>query len=95
MDIESLRNFVREHPGGVRLRMVDGQVYDVPHRDYISLGPPRNSPEARRGPHATSFLVWRDDEFKLVNALLVAEVAPLNPNGNHPGPGGAGEVNGQ
>lgn len=61
--------------------MVDGAAYRVPHRYYITLGPP---PEERspRSAHATSFLVWDGEGMALVNALLVAKVVPLNRNGN-------------
>lgn len=59
MDLESIRQFVQENPEGVRVRMIDGRVYEIPHRDYITLGPPRAGSEARRSPHATSFIRQR------------------------------------
>ncbi len=78
MDFASFRRFVNDHPEGVTIRMVDGTEYQVPHRDYISLGPP---PEARSR-SATSFLVWDGEGMRLVNALVVAEVVPMNGGAN-------------
>lgn len=94
MDLESIRSFVREHPEGVRLRMVDGREFDIPHRDYVTFGPPRDTPVSRRGAHATSFLLWVEDDFRLINALLVAEMVPLKANGNGhaAGESGGGEA---
>jgi hypothetical protein len=82
MDLKSIRDFVSSHPHGVLIKMVDGTKYEVPHRDYIWMGPP---PEARtgRGPHSTSFIVHtKNDEMRLVNALLVTEISGLSQNGN-------------
>lgn len=82
MDIESLRSFVQSHPEGVRLRMVDGREYDIPNHDDVSFGPARDTPQARRGPHATSFLPRQNDHFSLVNAVLVSGAKPPSENGN-------------
>lgn len=91
MDLASLQKVVRQNPQGVLIRMIDGTKYRVPHRDYITLGPP---PEERtpRSPHASSFLVWDGEGHALVNALLVAEVTPLRANGDgHSGNGKKGK----
>jgi len=93
MNLEEIRNFMLEHPGGVRLRMVDGTEYVIPHLDYVSFGP-RDRPEAKRGPYATSFIVYDLKEqlrMRLVNALLVTEVEPLWQNGHGRGKGGRGQ----
>lgn len=83
MGIESIRRLMQENPQGVRVRMVDGKKYTIPHRDFVSFGPPRDTPEARRAPGATSFIVYEPNyTFRLVNALLVAEVSPLPANGH-------------
>ncbi len=94
MDLESIRQFVQQNPEGVVVRMVDGRVYEIPHRDYITFGPERTTASARRGPHATTFIVWEGDAFFLVNALLVAEVSALKANGNghKKGPPGKGRT---
>lgn len=83
MDIRSIRDFVGEHPHGVLLVMADGTEHVVPHRDYLSFGPLRETGEARRGPHATAFVLWEKGtlRMRLVNALLVREVVPLNGQG--------------
>jgi hypothetical protein len=86
MDLASLQRVVRDNPKGVLIRMVDGTTYRVPHRDYITLGPPPGE-RSLRGPHATSFLVWDGEAHALVNALLVAKVTPLKSNGNGHGHG--------
>ncbi len=92
MDLASLQKFVKEHPEGVVIRLVDGTEFHVPHRDYISLGPPPSERPAR-SVHATSFLVWDGEGMRLVNALVVADVAPLEPkrNGNGHGKSGRGK----
>jgi hypothetical protein len=89
MDLASLQKFVKEHPEGVLIRMVDGTKYRVPHRDYITLGPPSEE-RSPRSPHRTSFLVWDGDGHALVNALLVADVSPLKKGNGHNGNGKSG-----
>lgn len=85
MNIDALRSFVHEHPDGVRLRMIDGREFDIPHRDYASFGPPR---AVGRAP-GTSFVLWDEEGgFRLLNALLVSEVVPLKSNGHAGGKGG-------
>src|SRR2546423_1287073 len=87
MDIEAIRQFLDEHPQGIRVRMIDGTEYRIPHRDYMALGPPRNLAGGGRGRSATSFIVYdiSDDlRLRLVNSLLVADVSPLNRNGAGP-----------
>lgn len=83
MDLAAVRRVVNENPEGVIIRMIDGTEYRLPHRDYITLGPPPEE-RSRRSPHATSFHVWSREESvaHLVNALLVKEIVPLGGNGN-------------
>ncbi len=85
MDLEAIRQFLHEHPDGVKIRMVTGKEYLIPHRDYIWLGPPRTTPESRKSMHRTSFVVHEPPELemRLVNAMLVAEILPWHAkNGN-------------
>lgn len=93
MDLKSIRDYVNSHPGGVTIRMVDGTVNRVPHRDYIWLGP-RPEERSLRGTHSTSFIVHTvNDEMRLINALLVAEITGLKGNGNdHGGKGKKGKT---
>lgn len=81
MDIRAIREFVNSHAEGVRIRMVDGTEYDVPHRDYIWFTPATEMPETKVGRFATSFYVSVEGVGRLVNALLVAAVEPLRRNG--------------
>jgi hypothetical protein len=82
VDLNSLKDFVNNHPEGVRIRMADGTKYTVPHRDYIWFTPGYGQSEARVGRFATSFYVSDKGVARLVNALLVAEVMPLPSNGH-------------
>lgn len=84
MDLESLREFVQAHADGVKLRMVDGTEYLVPHRDYVSFGPPTSETTGRRVTR-TSFILYDIREnfrMRLLNALLVASVEPYGTNGS-------------
>ncbi len=85
MDIEAIRQYFDEHPNGIRVHMVDGRVYDLPHRDFVAFGPIRATASSRRGVHGTSFIAYLGDPpvMKLINALLVSEVTPLTPNGRN------------
>lgn len=82
MDLEAIRQAVDDSPYGIRIRMIDGKQYDIPHRDYISLGP-KHGESVRRAALRTSFIVYEVDEspFRILNALLVAHVEPLKRNG--------------
>ncbi len=79
MDANAVRSFVNEHPQGVRIKMVDGTVYNMPHRDYVWFTPGFGQPEGRVGRLATSFWLYdaAADANLLVNALLVTDLAPL------------------
>ena len=87
MDTFAVRTYFNEHPDGVEIEMVDGTVYQVPHRDYVWFTPAFGREEKRIGRLATSF--WMHDpkreETKLVNALLVKSLSPWRPgtNGSH------------
>lgn len=76
MDIKSIREFINRSPDGVTIRMVDGTVYDVPHRDWVWFTPATDMPESKVGRFATSFFVSVEGVGHLVNALLVSEVVP-------------------
>lgn len=86
MDIGAIRSFVETHPSGVRIRMADGKVYDIPHRDYVTFRPEKEVP-SKNSDRRTSFYVWEGEGFRLVNSLLVVEVAERsngsNGNGKH------------
>ncbi len=82
MDVRALKKFVEDHPEGVRIRMVDGREFKVPHRDYVSFNPGPDSPEGRRAPYGTAFFVWKDEVPHLLNDLLVEEVTGLRAGRN-------------
>lgn len=95
MELESIRKFVQDHPDGVRIRMIDGKVFDIPHRDWISFGPPAKNLAGKDVLRGTSFIVYEEaggvHGMKLVNAMMVADVSPMKLNGNgHNGHGGQG-----
>ncbi len=83
MDANAVRAMVNEHPDGVEIRMIDGTVYVVPHRDYVWFTPLYGQPEARAGRYATSFWLHdsKADTARLVNSMLVADITPLKRNG--------------
>lgn len=88
MNLESIRDYLDQHPEGVLVRMIDGTEYRVPHRDYASFGPLGESKVTPRGRNATSFIVYdvnNDLRMKLVNALLVKEVVPMQGKGGSSG----------
>ena len=68
---------VNESPKGVIIKMIDGTLYSVPHRDWVWFTPATEMPESRVGRFATSFYVAVDGIGHLVNALLVAEITPI------------------
>jgi hypothetical protein len=77
MNVEAIRHFMDEHPDGIVVRMVDGSEFKIPHRDYVSFGPPRDTPAANRGRYATAFIVYDIDDdlrMRMVNALLVKDL---------------------
>lgn len=82
MDIRALKEYISDHPEGVLIRMVDGTVYPVPHRDYVWFTPAADAPANRGTRLATSFYVSVEGVGKLVNALLVADVGPLTKIGH-------------
>lgn len=81
MDAKALKEFVNDHPEGVLIRMVDGREFRVPHRDFIWFTPAYGQPESRVGRYSTAFFVAHEGVGRLLNALLVEEVAPLKTNG--------------
>jgi len=93
MDAKTLREFVSDHPEGVIIRMIDGREYTIPHRDFVWFGPDYGKSEARAGRYATTFGVYEDEAFRLVNVMLVAEVMSLKDkqNGNGHGKSGRGK----
>jgi len=84
VELEAIRKYMHEHPSGIQIKLVDGRLYRIPHRDYVFFGPPRETLSAKRGVHGTSFFVFDEEieTMKLVNALLVIHVEPLKRNGN-------------
>lgn len=83
MDAKAIRTFVSEYPNGVEIRMIDGTVYRVPHRDYLWFTPAYGGSESKVGRMATSFWLHdpERDETRLVNAMMVKEILPLQENG--------------
>jgi len=81
MEIRRIRQFVHDHPEGVKIAMVNGVEYILPHRDYITFSPEEagTGTPTRAG---TSFYIWQNDELRLVNALLVSEIMPFKPRSN-------------
>ncbi len=91
MDLEAIRQAVDDSPHGIRVRMIDGHEYKIPHRDYIALGPRHaDASTARRSSLRTSFIVYEVDDvpFRILNAPLVAHVEPLKRNGKSHRKGG-------
>jgi len=87
MEITAIRAFVNNHPEGVRIRIVDGKEYIVPHRDYLGFTPTDTVPVSPPRRFATSFYVTEKGISWLENSMLVLEVLPLNegePTRNHP-----------
>lgn len=83
MDAKAIRTFVSEYPNGVEIHMIDGTVYRVPHRDYLWFTPAYGAAESKVGRLATSFWLHdpERDETRLVNAMMVKEILPLQENG--------------
>ena len=78
MEARALKAFVNDHPNGVVIRMVDGREYQVPHRDFVWFTPGFGESDGRTNRLSTSFYVAEEGVGRLVNALLVAEVVPMN-----------------
>jgi hypothetical protein len=87
MDVKAVRTIVNENPDGVEIRMIDGTVYRIPHRDYIWFTPMYANPEDRSNRFTTSFWLHdaATDEQKFVNALLISAIVPLNQKKNGAG----------
>jgi hypothetical protein len=68
----TLRSLLAKKPYvPVRIEMVDGQVFHVPHPEFIALPPATTD---RLNPY---FLVWRKDGSGAhVNPTLVARIVP-------------------
>jgi hypothetical protein len=68
----TLRSLLAKKPYvPVRIEMVDGEVYHVPHPEFVALPP---APFARLNHY---FLVWRKDGSGAhVNPTLVARIVP-------------------
>ncbi len=91
MEVEKIRRFVHEHPEGVIIRMIDGTSYKIPHRDYITFGPLRETPKGEFVAAGSSFMVFEGpglEYMKIINAMLVKEVEAARSNGHGPRRGG-------
>ncbi|CAG0948599.1 hypothetical protein PHYC_00041 [Phycisphaerales bacterium] len=85
MELEAIRKFVQDHPDGVVIRMIDGTRLVVPHRDFISFGAPKEMLSGKQATRGTSFVFFETGDvpsMRPINAMLVAEVMPLERNGN-------------
>ncbi|HYE61326.1 MAG TPA: hypothetical protein VD997_04965 [Phycisphaerales bacterium] len=81
MDVAAIRRFVYEHPQGVVIRMIDGTEYQIPHRDWVWFTPAiRPDEEKPSNPSKTSFYIAFEGYPKMINALLVKEVYPMQRN---------------
>jgi hypothetical protein len=88
MELEKIRKFVHEHPEGVVIHMVNGTTYTIPHRDYITFGPLRETSKGEQVAAGTTFMVFEGpglEYMKLVNAMLVAEVSVQKSGGKGKG----------
>lgn len=86
MELEAIRKYMQDHPEGMRIRMADGTKYDIPHRDWVSFGPPQKTITGKEIVKGTSFLIFEEagvgvTSMKLLNAPLVVELLPLTKNG--------------
>ena len=87
MELEAIRKYMQDHPDGMKIRMADGTTYDIPHRDWVSFGPPQKTITGKEMIKGTSFMIFEEagvgmTAMKLLNALLVIELSPLTKNGN-------------
>ncbi len=48
MELEAICKFVQDHPDVGVIRMIDGAKFDIPHRDCISFGSPREILNGKR-----------------------------------------------
>lgn len=85
MDTKALREFVAVHPRGVIIKMVHGAQDTIRHRDFIQFTPVSGLPESRALRATTVFAVYHEESFRLINALLVAEVVPIQGAGGNAG----------
>lgn len=84
-DAKAIKEYVEKHPEGVRIRMIDGAAYDIPHRDFVWFFPGFGENERSVASRwATHFFVAdaENEDYLVVNAMLVKDVAPLPSNGN-------------
>jgi hypothetical protein len=67
MTIEVIKEAVHSEPfRPFRLRLAGGPVVTVAHPDYIAFGP-----------KGRTIVVYRDDDtFKILDTLLITEIAP-------------------
>lgn len=84
MDPTTLKTFVDEHPEGVAIRMVDGKVYRIPHRDYIWFVPSHDQHKSKVRRYSAAFWLHdvEEETNRLVNAVLVREVTQLKKDGD-------------
>lgn len=78
MDVNAIRDFINEHQDGVQIHMVDGTSYRVPHRDYVWFTPSARSGAGAPKRFATSFYLSLNGQTRLINALLVSHVRPID-----------------
>ncbi len=86
MELEAIRKYMQDHPGWMTIRMADGSTYDIPHRDWISFGPPQKTITGKEVIRGTSFLIFERagegmSAMKLQNASLVVELSPILKHG--------------
>ncbi|HUD45904.1 MAG TPA: hypothetical protein VMR33_03685 [Candidatus Baltobacteraceae bacterium] len=67
MTIDAIKEAVHAEPfRHFRLRLAGGPVVNVAHPDYIAFGP-----------KGRTIVVYRDDDtFKILDTLLITEIAP-------------------
>jgi hypothetical protein len=88
MELEVIHKFVQDHPQGIVICMIDGERIKIPHRDFITFGPTKESSAGKRVAKGTTFIVFEGDSLasmRLLNALLVKDVRPLKNTGKDKG----------
>jgi len=81
MDVAAIKNYLNDHPEGIRIRMIDGHEYRIPHRDFILfLGRDPDNP-SRPSRITTNFSNSHPEGSRMINTLLIAEVSGLGKNG--------------
>lgn len=78
MDVGAIRDMVHDSAAGVEIRMIDGTVYRVPHRDYIWFTPVGAAGASGARRFASVFYVQSAGRVRIVNAMLVEHVSALN-----------------